>query len=387
MYYLKISISELHQNTFHQPSTRHLWVDYAKGVAIILVLYRHVFEGIKNSGIDVSKYIFLEEGNIIFFSFRMPLFFIVSGIFISSSFAKRGMKNFVQTKMRSILYPYFLWGIIQITLQLIFSEYVNGPMKFSDYLDLFYLPREIEQFWYLYALFNVTILYVIIKYYPGLKSWHQLVLGLVLFLISAYLYQKNIIVGFVSDILHYYIFIALGDVISKFMRDRNNWRLFESWRLFFLLLFPFIISQVYFLYANIQFPQTKYQYVEYFNPLVFLPIAIIGCAFVINISFILQKYSTAKWLQILGKHSLYIYVSHVIIVASLRVLLTTGLEIYFVPFLLATGIIFGLVIPVLLYKIAIRINMPWIFTLQDNKNLIAQDEADRNNKYNAIENK
>ncbi len=370
MYYLKTSISELHQNTVHQPAARHLWVDYAKGIAIILVLYRHVFEGIKNSGIDISKYIFLEEWNIIFFSFRMPLFFIVSGIFISSSFAKRGMKKFVQTKMRTILYPYFLWGIIQISLQLIFSKYVNGGINKYSYLYLLYLPREIEQFWYLYALFNVTIVYVILKYYLQLKSWHHLVLGLLFFLISAYLYQKNIIVGFVGDILHYYIFIALGDVISKFIRNRDNWRFFNSWRFFFLLLFPFIISQVYFLYANIQFPETKYQHVEYFNPLVFLPIAAIGCAFVINVSFILQKYSTAKWLQVLGKHSLYIYVSHVIIVAGLRVLLTRGFEINFVPFLLATGIIFGLIVPVLLYKIAIRINMPWIFTLEDSKNLI-----------------
>ncbi len=302
----------------------------------------------------------------------MPLFFIVSGIFISSSFAKRGMQKFIQTKLRTILYPYFLWGIIQISLQLIFSQYVNGPITLSSYLDLFYLPREIEQFWYLYALFNVTILYVVLKYYVKLKSWHQLLLGLILFLFSAYLYQKNIIVGFLSDILHYYIFIALGDFISKFIRDRGNWRLFESWRLFFFLIFPFILSQIYFLYANIQFPKTKYQYVEYFNPLVFLPIAMIGCAFVINVSFILQKYGTAKWLQMLGWHSLYIYVSHVIVVASLRVFLTREFETYFVPGLLVSGIIFGLAIPVLLYKIAIKINMPWIFSLEDKKKLVVR---------------
>ncbi len=273
--------------------------------------------------------------------------------------------------MRTILYPYFLWGIIQISLQLIFSKYVNGPVSLYSYSYLLYLPREIEQFWYLYALFNVTVLYAVLKHYVGLKPWQQLILGFIFFLISALLYRKNIIVGFASDILHYYIFVALGDFISKFMRDRNNWRLFDSWRLFFLLLFPFILSQTYFLYANIQFPKTKYQYVEYFNPLIFLPIAMIGCAFIINISFILQRYSTAKLLHVLGKHSLYIYVAHVIVVASLRVLLTRGFEIYFVPALLVSGIIVGLVTPVLLYKIAIKINMPWIFSLEDNRKLIA----------------
>ncbi|MDQ6763430.1 MAG: acyltransferase [Bacteroidota bacterium] len=360
----------MYQHTLHHTAKRQSWVDYAKGIAIILVLYRHVFEGIKNSGIDISKYIFLEEWNIVFFSFRMPLFFIVSGIFVSSSFAKRGMGQFIKTKLRTILYPYFLWGIIQITLQLIFSPYVNGRIDFYNYLDLLYLPREIEQFWYLYALFNVTILYVLLKYGLGLKPIYHLVFGLIMFLMSAYFYRHNIIIGFVSDILHYYIFIALGDALAKFIRDKNNLKLFESWRLFFLLVFPFVLSQLYFLYVNIQYPGTKYQYVEYFNPLVFIPIAIIGCAFVISVSFILQKYSNAKWLEVLGRHSLYIYVAHVIVAASLRALLTRVFNIYSVPLLLLSGIIVGLIIPVLLYKFAVRVNMPWFFTLQNRKQLV-----------------
>ncbi len=368
MYYPKTLISELYQHALHHITKRQSWVDYAKGIAIILVLYRHVFEGIKNSGIDVSKYIFLEEWNIIFFSFRMPLFFIVSGIFVSSSFVKRGMGQFIKTKLRTILYPYFLWGVIQVTLQLIFSPYVNGRIDLYNYLDLLYLPREIEQFWYLYALFNVTIVYVLLKYGLGLKPAYHLVLGLAMFLLSAYLYRHNIVIGFISDILHYYIFIALGDVLSKFIRDKNNFQIFESWRLFFLLILPFVLSQLFFLYANIQYPGTKYQYVEYFDPLIFLPVAIIGCAFVISVSFILQKYSNAKWLEILGRHSLYIYVAHVIVAAGLRIMLTKVFHIYSVPVLLLSGIIVGLVMPVLLYKFAMRINIPWIFTLENKKN-------------------
>lgn len=277
------------------------------------------------------------------------------------------MGQFIKTKLRTILYPYFLWGIIQVTLQLIFSPYVNGRIDLYNYLDLLYLPREIEQFWYLYALFNVTILYVLLKYGLGLKPVYHLILGLAMFLLSTYFYRNNIIIGFVSDILHYYIFIAVGDVLAKFIRDKKNHKLFESWRLFFVLILPFVLSQVYFLYANIQFPNTKYQYVEYFNPLVFLPIAIIGCAFVISVSFILQKYSNAKWLEVLGRHSLYIYVAHVIVAASLRTLLTRVFNIYSVPVLLLSGIVFGLIVPVLLYKFAVRINMPWIFTLENGR--------------------
>lgn len=71
---------------------RETWIDYARGIAIILVLYRHVFEGIKNAGIAVERYLFIEHFNIMFFSFRMPLFFIVSGIFVKSSLKKEGLQ-------------------------------------------------------------------------------------------------------------------------------------------------------------------------------------------------------------------------------------------------------------------------------------------------------
>ncbi|MEP7079834.1 MAG: acyltransferase [Ginsengibacter sp.] len=348
-------------------SKRQSWVDYARGIAIILVLYRHVFEGIKNAGLPVNNYLYLEHSNIIFFSFRMPLFFIVSGIFVAASFSKRGMEKFVKTKMKSILYPYFLWGSLQITLQIIFSKYVNNPPQPKDYIYLLYLPREIEQFWYLYALFNVTVLYVILKYKAGLKSWQHIVLGLIMFYVSALCYQRNIIIGFLGDILHYYVFIALGDMIHKFMKKQENIRWFQSWNLFFILLIPFIITQSYFLYANMQFPNSKYQHVEYFQPFLFLPISLTGCTFIICISFLFQRYARADWLRILGKHSLYIYVAHVLVFASVRVFMIRVLHITNIPILMIICIFFGLLVPVLLFKLSVRLNMQWIFSLEDKE--------------------
>ena len=69
---------------------RLTWIDYAKGIAILLVIYRHVFEGIKLSGASIDGREFLEYANIFLFSFRMPLFFIISGVFISKSLGKKG---------------------------------------------------------------------------------------------------------------------------------------------------------------------------------------------------------------------------------------------------------------------------------------------------------
>lgn len=344
---------------------RQTWIDYAKGIAIVLVLYRHTFEGIKNSGISIKDYLSLEYANIIFFSFRMPLFFIVSGIFVAGSLEKRGLKSFTGTKIRTILYPYFLWGILQITLQLLFSKYVNSHRTIGDYLYLLYLPREVEQFWYLYALFNVTILYVFVKEKLKITPVQAIGIGVILYYLSAIAYQKDIIIGFLGDILHYYLFFAIGDAFSRFIRDRNNIKYFESWKLTAFLLIPFIITQVYFLKENMLFPEKEYEYVEYFQPFTYILIALSGCVFIINLTFILQKNKVAKWILILGRHSLYIYVAHVMVLASVRILCTKAFGIYNVPVLLLIGTVAGLSVPVLLYKLSERFNCKWLFSLEE----------------------
>ena len=345
---------------------RLTWIDYARGIAIILVLYRHVFEGIKESGTSVAHYMYLEYANIFFFSFRMPLFFIISGIFVAGSLQKRGIKDFIETKARIILYPYFFWACLQITLQIIFSKYTNAKPGLETYLYLFYIPKNVDQFWYLYALFNVAVLYVLVKGKLKIKPIWNILLGLVLYYIAAVAFQKNIIIGFVGDIFHYYLFFAIGDLISRYITDRNNFKYFESWKLLLLMLLPFIAAQVYFLKENIDYASNKYQYVEYFQPFIYLPIALVGCAFIMNLTFVLQKLhlKILSWLPELGRHSLYIYVAQVMVFAAVRIFMKKVLGITDVPLLLIAGIISGLIVPVWLYKLSIKLNMRWLFTLE-----------------------
>ncbi|HEU0065226.1 MAG TPA: acyltransferase [Flavisolibacter sp.] len=347
-------------------ANRYNWIDYARGIAIILVVYRHSFEGIKRAGFSTVNYRFLEYANIIFFSFRMPLFFIVSGIFISGSLFKRGLNQFIGNKAKTILYPYFLWGILQITLQLLFGQYLSSQRKVSHYLDLFYLPREVEQFWYLYALFNVSVLYAIIKIKLKLLPKHQLLLGLALFLLSAFTAQNNIDLGFVNDIFHYYLFFALGDNLSELIRSENNRKFLSSWKLFFILLPLFIVSQIYFLIVNLNHSpeKFKYLYTEYYQPFAYILIALIGCCFIMNITYMLQQKNTVVLLRRIGFYSLYIYVCHVMITAPTRILLNRLLHISNVPFLLLCCVIAGVFIPILIYNLAMKLNMPWLYSLE-----------------------
>lgn len=358
---------------------RHIWIDYAKGIAIMLVVYRHVFEGLKLSGIDMSLYAYLEYANIFFFSFRMPLFFIVSGLFVSASLRKKGLKGYVESRSKTILYPYFLWGFIQLTLQIFFSKYTNGHPTLSSYLHLFYLPREIAQFWYLYALFNVSCLYAFSLYILKISPIRNLAIGLLFFWVSGLCYREHIQIGFISDILHYYIFFSLGDLIHQYILDSKKVKLLGSRKFFYYLIFPFVICQSYFLSQNLSHNIPKYMYVEYYEPFSFLIISIVGCSFVISSSFILQKIGAAKWLQYLGRNSLQIYVAHVICFAAIRIMMNKLFHIENVPFLLISGIFAGLVFPLIINAIAQRFNLWWIFSLTD-RNI----HTSKNNSENKV---
>jgi len=62
---------------------RIAWSDHARGIAIMLVVYRHVTIGMQRAGIPVSTLMY--NGQEVFYNFRMAVFFILSGLFVANS--------------------------------------------------------------------------------------------------------------------------------------------------------------------------------------------------------------------------------------------------------------------------------------------------------------
>lgn len=350
-------------------SNRYGWTDYAKGIAILLVLYRHVFEGIKNAGMDVAPFLYLEHANIAFFSFRMPLFFIIAGIFISKSLQKRGLASFVNSKVKTILYVYLIWTVLQITMQILLSNYVNANRGWMDYLYILYAPRYLDQFWYLHTLFLVLILYAFVREKLKVTIHYQLLIGLALFFLSGYIYRSGIQLYFLNDVFHHYIFMATGDLVSKFFFKQETFRKLGHWYVLLLVLPFFILAQYFFLTINIAHIDIDkgYQYVEFFMPWLYLPIAYTGCFFVIIFCFLLQNLNAVPPLREFGQYSLYIYASHVFATSFVRILLVKFLHVDYIPLILALGILAGAAVPVWFYRLTPKIGLRWLFVWPDGK--------------------
>jgi fucose 4-O-acetylase-like acetyltransferase len=322
------------------------WVDYLRGIAIILVVYRHVLIGIERSGISIP--VSLVDANMIFFSFRMPLFFILSGIFINSSIAKRTIKQLIFIKFENLLYPYLIWSFLQITVQILFSNFTNANRSLIDYTYILYQPRNLDQFWYLPALFNTTIIYILIKTKLKAPIWLQFIFGLIFYFLSPYILD----ISMISDWMQFYIFFALGDAISKFFFKDSTQRFLKR-ELTFLFIIPiFILTQIYYLNYNI-------------GQLEFLLIALIGCLSMFVVAFQMQRWNILAILRVFGYHSLYIYVMHVFAAAFARIIMEHLLGIYDPVILLITGIFFGITIPVIFYNLLIKDNILWfLFSLR-----------------------
>lgn len=345
--------------SFQEKHNRFGWIDVAKGIAIILVVYRHVFEGISRAKLGAESFPMLEDANIMFFSFRMPLFFMISGIFVSSSLAKRGIKWFVLNKTGTILYPFLVWGCLQITLQLLLSRYTNSDRSWISYIDLLIRPRRIDQFWYLYALFNVSLLFSFMSHWFKWAAWQHVLFGGVLYIFSAVITMYHLETGFVYDILHYYIFMAIGSLLANFIFQPTE----DAWyrKLWLLLvLLPF------FLFANYQFliinnAHGSANYIEYYQPFLYFIIAETGGIFMLLLSIHLNGRLVGKWFAAIGRYSLQIYVMHVLVASFVRTIFSKILGYTYVPVLLFICMFMGIVIPMFIAKMAQQYGFNKIF--------------------------
>ncbi|HTI89858.1 MAG TPA: acyltransferase [Puia sp.] len=334
---------------------RLTWVDHARGIAIMLVVYRHDVIGMKRSGIDVSPLMYnLQE---VFYNFRMPVFFVLSGLFMTGSLQKRSRGAIVKDRAYTILYPYLLWGTIMILMQTLFSSYTNGKRNWTDLFDIIIQPRKVDHLWYLLALFNTSVLYLGLSKVIRNPYLHG-ALAIAMNLVSVTsLFEGN---SFVADLLYFYCYFFAGTLLSGVLLDREKRESFlRISRLFWVL--PLFIAGQWFWFA------IREQEKTYTLPLLF--VNLVACYFIYIISFRISNSRNSGWLAYLGKHSLYIYILHVFVMAFIRALLV-HMHFHLNPWAeLALCWVCGLLVPVLLFQLLKGFGFERLFSLKQKNSV------------------
>jgi len=307
---------------------RHSWVDYAKAIGIILVVYGHIARGVQKANIEMDENLFQLVDSVIY-SFHMPLFFFLSGLLFYKSFKSRGIAGLIINKVDTILYPFIIWSLLQGSIESVLSKYTNGSVAFADVLSFAWQPRA--QFWFLYALFLVFVtssfLYTL---FDKSRSLLLLIAFGALYTIRAELYSNMIIHFILANTFFFILGIWFEDIKSIFERK------YASLAVSFGSLF--ILGQ----YIFHGLMGLTYES----GGVASLALATISIFFVIALSMLLSKINI-KWLMYIGTSSMTIYLMHIIAGSGARVVLNKFIGIQSPAVHLIVGTLIGIVAPLI----------------------------------------
>ncbi|MBC7489098.1 MAG: acyltransferase family protein [Glaciimonas sp.] len=245
---------------------------------------------------------------------------MLAGMNVSKGFAK---DNFLRSKFSSIVYPYFLWSLIQGGIQIFMSSEVNSAVNWLDLFEIMWKP--IGQFWFLHALFLCHIMIVI------LTTNRRIVL---LASIVCYVCGMYFSLGVISNAFSFFLFYAAGllsaPYLEKWVTDLSNFK-----GIVFIAA-GFLFS----LYVAFSFDSPS-------SP-VALPAAFLGMFLVLQISLVIIKLQKLKVIELLGLASMPIYLMHIIFGSGVRVFIlkfgVTRIELN-----LLFGCLFVIVAPLVIY--------------------------------------
>ena len=305
---------------------RNEWIDSAKGIGIVLVVYGHVLRGLVKAGL-VSDSSTVRLVDSVIYSFHMPLFFFLSGLLFVDTLSRRGRVGLVFSKVDSIVYPYVIWSLIQGFSEVLLSRYTNGNVTVSEVLALAWQPRA--QFWFLYALFIVFTVFAFLTVWSD-KRLHAALLGLfaILYIFKSYL-SLNLVTNFLYS---YAVFFALGVCFNAV----NDW--VEGQIPLLLVLFA-----AFFLVAQYLFHVT-YGLAYDHGGWPTLGLATVSIFFVVTIAIWLSRFASG-WLQMLGGASMSIYLMHILAGSGARVIFKNYLHVTDVTAHVIVGLAFGLCLP------------------------------------------
>lgn len=318
---------------------RLLWVDVAKGIAIALMVFGHVWRGLFEAHIltDVALYTGIDR---FIYLFHMPLFFFLSGMFVSTSGTPSTFGPLLWKRAVAYLYPLLIWSWILALSRVAAGDSTNrAALSLLDAALYPFPPKDI--FWFLWALFLMQTLAAAAVLLP--RRWH-LPISIAAALGSLVYAASGLELPLVHDTimnLPYFLagiaFTALGGrAIGSGRQALIGLALFAATEATVLLVPQPIVGA----------------------PLILLAtVAVVGS--VLLIAWMTERLRGVQLIEavaVMGTATMAIYVAHVIVLAAVRIVLVK-LGIHDVIAHAALGTVVAIAVPLLLLLLASRLGV------------------------------
>ena len=277
------------------------WVDYAKGICIVMVVMMHSVLGVEKAAGETG---FMHVLVAFAKPFRMPDFFLISGLFLSVVI-DRDWRTYLDRKVVHFAYFYVLW----VTIQFGFKAPSFAAEAGWRHVGFLYLESFIEPFGTLWFIYLLPVFFVVTKLtrnVPPLAIWSA----------AAALEMMHIATGWtvVDEFCSRFVYFYSGywfAVIVFALSDRARAR-------------PWLAIAALVLWALVNGALVEFGYSEW--PLVSLALGLAGAGAIIVTGTLLAR---AHWLNVLrycGEHSIVIYLAFFLPMAVTRtLLLKTGM--------------------------------------------------------------
>lgn len=276
------------------PHDRIHWIDYARGFSIILVVMMHSTLGVEAS---LGREGWMHEFVAFAKPFRIPAFFLVSGLLVSRVI-DRDWRSYFDGRVLHFVYFYVLW----LTIQFLF-KFPGFAQEFGAWGAVrLYLEGFVQPFgtlWFIYLLPVFFIVVKVLRRVPPVIVWVAAAL-----LEISHLNTGSVLIDeFASRFVYFYS----GYVLARYAVDLAS-RSERHGIAAVAAIFLWALSNGVLVYVGLDE-----------RPFISLALGFLGAAAVIAASALLAKRNAASFVRWCGENSLPVYLAFFLPMAMARV--------------------------------------------------------------------
>jgi uncharacterized membrane protein YcfT len=316
------------------------WIDYAKGICIVMVVMMHSVLGVELAAGQTG---FMHAVVTFAKPFRMPDFFLISGLFLPLVI-DRDWRTYLDRKVVHFAYFYVLW----VTIQFGFKAPAFAAESSWAHAGYLYLESFIEPFGTLWFIYLLPVFFVVTKATrraPPLLIW-----GLAALLEMAHFSTGwTTIDEFGARFVYFYTgYLFATQVFALSDRARAHPRL----ALAALALWALVNESL------VQVGVNEW-------PLISLFLGLAGACAIVTSGTLLSRVGWLKSLRFCGEHSIVIYLAFFLPMAATRTLLLRTGIIPDVGMMSLTVTLIALFGALAIWQIALRVGANFLFERPD----------------------
>jgi uncharacterized membrane protein YcfT len=320
--------------------TRVDWVDYAKGICIVMVVMMHSVLGVEAAAGQTG---FMHALVAFAKPFRMPDFFLISGLFLSLVI-DRDWRTYLDRKVVHFAYFYVLW----VTIQFGFKAPAFAAESSWAHAGYLYLESFIEPFGTLWFIYLLPIFFVVTKLTRRIAP--VLIFAVAALLESAHIVTHwTVIDEFCARFVYFFAgYWAATYVFALSNRARGN---------------PLLAVIALVLWALINGALVEYGHSEL--PGISLALGLAGASAIIVVGTLLAR---MRWLDLLrycGEHSIVIYLAFFLPMAATRTLLLKTAVIADIGTVSLIVTVAGVAGALLIWRAALAVHANFLFERPD----------------------